>query len=51
MAFLPPVFVPFVGLPEGLLLWLPAALVCIAPLPRTTLAGYARVARGAVLRA
>jgi O-antigen/teichoic acid export membrane protein len=51
MAFLPPVFVPFAGLPAGLLLWLPAALVCLAPLPRTTLAGYARVARGAVLRA
>ncbi|MGH3991907.1 MAG: oligosaccharide flippase family protein, partial [Pseudonocardiaceae bacterium] len=51
MAFLPPVFVPFVGLPAGLLLWLPAALVCLAPLPRTTLAGYARTARGVVLRA
>jgi O-antigen/teichoic acid export membrane protein len=51
MAFLPPVFVPFVGFPAGLLLWLPAALVCIAPLPRATLAAYARTARGAVLRA
>jgi len=51
MAFIPPVFVPFVGLPLGLLLWLPAALVVMAPLPRTTLAAYARTARGAVLRA
>lgn len=51
MAFLPPVFVPFVGLPFGLLLWLPAALVSLAPLPRTTLAAYVRMARGAVLRA
>jgi hypothetical protein len=45
------VFVPFVGLPFGLLLWVPAALVSLAPLPRTTLAAYARTARGAVLRA
>jgi O-antigen/teichoic acid export membrane protein len=49
MAFLPPVFVPLVGLPAGLLLWLPAVLVVTAPLPRTTLAGYARTARGAML--
>jgi O-antigen/teichoic acid export membrane protein len=51
MAFLPPVFVPLVGLPAGLLLWLPAALVATAPLPRATLAAYARTARGAMLRA
>jgi hypothetical protein len=51
MAFLPPVFVPLVGLPAGLLLWLPAALVVTAPLPRTTLAAYARTARGAMLGA
>jgi O-antigen/teichoic acid export membrane protein len=51
MAFLPPVFVPLVGLPAGLLLWLPAALVALAPLPRATLAAYARTARGAMLRA
>jgi O-antigen/teichoic acid export membrane protein len=51
LAFLPPVFVPLVGLPVGLLLWLPAALVAVAPLPRTTLAAYARTARGAMLRA
>jgi PST family polysaccharide transporter len=51
MAFLPPVFVPLVGLPAGLLLWLPAMLVVTAPLPRTTLAAYARTVRGAMLRA
>jgi hypothetical protein len=48
MAFVPPVFVPLAGLPLGLLLWLPAALVAAAPLPRATVSAYARTARGAL---
>jgi O-antigen/teichoic acid export membrane protein len=46
----PPLFLPVVGWPLGILLLLPILLVSLAPLPRAQLAHYAGTLRSAVLR-